>query len=254
LSIAKKEDNNKMALKGLKEIQEKSAEAEELANQNRIKYLGLRDGESANIRFIDDDEMLQTKIHEYEEVTPDGIRYRKAYCLNHLMGAPCKWCASGTTIRNVYVFLVYVYDIIHKAQNPKLADNSNAQKWALVKQGGQNLYREDVKEVRVLRLKWGKDNNVKNAILQFANVYGTLCDRNYVFLRTGAAKDTSYSFVPKDPSPTPDEVIAAKKETPHIDEVIIGNRAKTATSSNDAAPLLKTDATSGNSNSEDDLF
>jgi len=210
-----------MSIKGLKEIQEKSAEAAELANQNRFKYLYLGDGETANIRFIDDDEVLQTKIHEYEELTPiGGIKYRKAYCINDLTGAPCKYCASGTVRRNVFVFLTYVYNIIHKVQNPELNTNPDALKWTPIKQGNQTFYKEDVNNVRILRLKWGKDFIVKNTIMQFIKTYNTLCDRDYVFARTGVKINTSYTFVPKDATSTPQEIVDAKKDLPHIDEIL----------------------------------
>jgi hypothetical protein len=239
-----------MAFKGLKEIQERSEEVEQLANQNRLKHVYLRDGESALIRFIGDDEMLQTKVHEYEEITPTGKRYRKSYCMENLTGAPCKWCASGNYAKNLYVFLAYTYHVIHKSQNPELNEDPNATKWTAVKQGSQVLYKEDVGEVRVLRIKWGKDYVNKNMILNFANTYGTLTDRDYVYSRTGATIHTSYSLVPKDKSEISDEVAAAIKEAPHIDEILgVSKEDKSEDSSPSGAkePVEKDD-------SAEDLF
>jgi len=211
-----------MAFKGLKEIQEKTAEIEGLTAQSRIRTMYLGNGESSYIRFIDDDEMLQTKIHEYEEITPTGKRFRKAYCLENLIGDPCKWCASGNYPKNVYVFLTYVYHTIHKNQNPELGSDPNAMKWEAVKQGGQVFYKEDVGGLRLLRLKWGKDFVNKNLILGFANAYGTLTDRDYIYSRTGEGIHTTYSFVPKDKAEMADEVKAVIAEAPHIIEVLTG--------------------------------
>jgi hypothetical protein len=201
-----------MAIKGLKEIQEKTAEAVDLASQNRAKYLYLGDGDSAMFRFIDDEEIVQAKIHEYKEMTPMGENHKKTYCSESLTGTPCKWCASGNIAKGVYIFLVYVYHIVHKNQNPKLNTDSNATKWEVVKQGAQTFYKEDVNEIRTLRIKFGKDSYLKNAILQFAGEYTTLCDRDYRFTRTGAGLKTLYSFVPKDPSKVSQKVLDAKKE------------------------------------------
>jgi len=209
-------------VKGLKELVTKSGEAEVASQQNRVKTLFVGDGETALIRFIDDEEMIQTKIHELEEMTPTGKKWPKRYCTESLQGVPCKWCAAGNFPKNIYVFLVYVSSIIHKGQNPALNTDSQATKWTPVKQGAQILYKEDVNEIRILRTKFGKDNYLKNMVLKFADEYGTLCDRDYKFSRTGASTKTSYSFVPRDPSPISEVVLKAKKETPHLEDIITG--------------------------------
>jgi hypothetical protein len=190
-----------------------------------VKYLFVNDGESALIRFIGDDEMIQTKIHEYKELTPDGERWRKAYCKENLLGTPCKWEAAGNVPKNVYVFLVYVYNILHKEQNRRLATDTNAVKWEAVKQGPQTFYKEDVEDIRVLRVKYGKNSYLKNAVLQMVGEYGTLCDRDYKFVRTGGGKETVYSFVPRDPSKTSAKVIEAKRSAPSLEEVLTGKKS-----------------------------
>jgi hypothetical protein len=211
-----------MAIKGLKEIQEKSAEAPSYSNQNRINYLYLGDGEFSNIRFIRDDEIIQTKIHEYEELTPNGKKYRKAYCAKNLNDIPCKWCAAGNIPKNVYVALVYVGSIIHKNQNPELNNNPSAPTWETLKQGTKVMYREDVNDIRVLRVKFGKDSYIKTMLLEFAEEYGTLCDREYKFTRKGEGLKTMYSFTPKDPSEESEEFKKAKTNSISIEEILIG--------------------------------
>ena len=216
-----------MVIRGLKEIQEKSAEAANLAGTG-TRYLYMGEGDSALLRFVDDNEMIQTKMHEYEDIQPAGKKYKKSYCIENLTGTPCKWCATGNLPKNVYVFLVYVYSIIHKTQNPELNTNSEAKKWEAVKQGPATFYREDIDEIRMLRIKFGKDSYLKNAILQLVGEYGTLCDRDYKFSRIGGGKNTNYSFIPKDPSKTPANVIAAKEEAPTLEEILIGRKADSA--------------------------
>lgn len=209
-----------MVIKGLKEIQERSAETENLFNENKTKHLFLEDGDVAIIRFISDEQMIQTKIHEYEEMAPTGKKYRKTYCVDNLMGVHCKWCAAGNVPKNIYVFLAYVYHIIHKRQNPRLDLDLDAPKWEPIKQGNQVFYREDVGDVRVVRIKWGKDSVMKNTIMQFINEYGSLCDRDYKYSRIGSSIKTTYSLIPKDPSKISSEVKAAIKSAPSIDEVV----------------------------------
>lgn len=213
-----------MVIRGLKEIQEKTAEAANLAGTG-TRYLYLDEGDSALIRFIGDDEMIQTKIHEYEEVQPTGKRFRKSYCAENFLGLPCKWCVTGNLPKNVFVFLVYAYNVIHKMQNPELNTNADATRWEAVKQGNATFYKEDVEEIRILRVKFGKDSSLKTAILQTVGEYGTLCDRDYKYIRTGSGKNTIYSFVPKDPSKMSSKVVEAIKDAPSLEDVLIGKKA-----------------------------
>ena len=213
-----------MVIRGLKEIQEKTAETANLAGTG-TRYLYLGEGDSAQIRFASDEEMIQTKIHEYEELTPNGKKYRKPYCVENLMGVPCKWCVTGNLPKNVFVFLVYVYHIIHKSQNPELNNDPAAKRWEAVKSGAATFYKEDIEDMRVLRVKFGKDSYLKNAVLQLVGEYGTLCDRDYKFVRMGAGKNTSYSFIPKDPSKISAKVIDAIKDSPSLEDILIGKKA-----------------------------
>jgi hypothetical protein len=215
-----------MVIRGLKAIQEKTAEVANLAGSG-TRYLYIGEGDSALIRFIDDNEMIQTKMHEYEDVQPTGKKYKKAYCIENLTGTPCKWCAVANLPKNVYVFLVYVYNVIHKNQNPELNTNPDAKRWDAVKQGTATFYKEDINEIRMLRIKFGKDSYLKNAVLQFVGEYGTLCDRDYKFVRNGGGKNTNYSFIPKDPSKTPAEVLDAKQDSPTLEDILIGRKAET---------------------------
>lgn len=212
-----------MAIKGLKEIVEKNAEAAEIANQNRVKFLFLNEGDAATIRFLDDDQVIETKLHEYKEMAPQGEKFRKAYCPQNLFGKPCKWCAAGNVPKSVYVFLVYVYNIIHKTQNPDLNTNPEAVKWDLFKQGNNiTLYKENVGDIRIFRMKFGKDGVMKNTIHQFVSEYGTLSDRDYRYSRSGSGIKTVYSLVPRDPTQPSSEVAAAIERMPNIIEVVGG--------------------------------
>jgi len=227
-----------MFIKGLKGIQEKAEEPAEQqqTNPNRMNFLWIKSGETALIRFIDDEQMLQTKIHEYEEIAVTGKKYKDTYCYEHLTGAPCKWCAAGNIARNVYVFLVYVYSIAHKNQNPALNKDSNAISWEPIKQGNQVFYKETVNGLRILRTKFGKDGYIKESIIQFVNEYGTLCDRDYKYTRTGESMSTHYSFLPKDPSKMSEEVMKAKAEAPTIEDIVIGNRNKDTVTATNTVP------------------
>lgn len=217
-----------MAIKGLKDIISKSAEQAEASSTPRTNYVYIGDGETALIRFINDDEIIQTKIHEYEEVNPQGKKYRKAYCIQNLTGETCKWCAAGNYPKNAYVASVYVYYIVHKKQNPQLEKDDKAVKWEVVKQGVQTLYKENVGEIRLLRVKFGKDSYLKTAIMKFVDEYSTLVDRDYRFSRTGGDKTTVYSFVPRDKSEASAAVIEAAKNAIPLTDILTGKKASTA--------------------------
>jgi hypothetical protein len=113
---------------------------------------------------------------------------------------------------------------LHRTQNKKLETDPNAERWTVQKIGNRTFYRQDLNKVMLFRTGPGAKGYIKNAIIQFAREYDTLCDRDYKWLRTGAGRDdTKYSLIPKDPSDITDAVKEASTSLPDLIDVVVGN-------------------------------
>ncbi len=210
-------------LKGLKELKEKTEQAKQYASEDRIRLLFLGDGEHARVRFLTDtDDIIEAGMHELEETTPRGKRYVKRYCSREDTGS-CQYCSDGGIPKKTLFLWAYVYEIMHKQQNPALDLDANAQRWPQVKSpGGGVYYKEEVNGVRVFRTKRGKSNSIQDAFINYADEYGTWCDRDYKWSRNGKGMDTTYSLAPKDPAKMPKDIKEIQKSLPNLSDYVTG--------------------------------
>ena len=214
-------------LSGLKQIKEASEKGAQVSQSGGdfIPTLILRDnGEYAILRFISSaDEVIQANFHTIEEMSSDGRkRFRDILCTYFDKGS-CEHCAKGVRF-SVYIFLwSYVRDIIHKEQNPRIETNPSAHKWQQVKISGQIFYKEEVNKPMIFRIKPGRGGNLKNQLIDYAETYGTLNDRDYKFTRSGIRKDptTSYSLTPKNPEEEP-LVEKLREDLPALADFVTG--------------------------------
>ena len=211
-------------LRGLDKIREKTQEIQAISSGDRIRYLFLDDGEAAIVRFMTDtDEIIEAKFHEVQEMTPSGNRWRKRYCTFDDSGI-CQWCSQGNVPRRMLFLWSYVYYILHRKQNPTLEVDSNAQKWDLMKSGSSTYYKEEVNEPRVFRTKAGKDGLLRKMFVDFAEEYGTWCDRDYKWSRSGKGLDTTYSLLAKDPKKMEKGIKDIIPTLPNLGDVITGKQ------------------------------
>ena len=208
-------------LKGIAKIKKETEEAAANASKNRIRWLGIRSGEGALIRFLTEpDEVISAEFHTIKEMTPRGDRYTKKYCSQD---ETCKYCAEGLTTGEMLFLWTYCYYILHKQQNLRLDNDSNAEKWTRVKIGEQIFFKEDIMTFRVFRTGPGKGYVYKNTLIKYADEYGTYLDRDYKWTREGAEKDTTaYALIPKDPKPITSELKNLIKTLPDLAKVVSG--------------------------------
>jgi hypothetical protein len=168
-------------------------------------------------------------MHGVKRLTPRGEFWIKVYCKLQ-DGQPCEHCANGVSSSPLFFLWAYVYEIMHRQQNPKLASNPDAEKWERLVVKDMSYFKEVVNGPMVFRTGPGKDQKYRNMLINFADEYGTLCDRDYKWIRTGATKDTTdYSLLPKDPKKITKEVATVKKDLLDLGDVISG-KAKQQTS------------------------
>jgi hypothetical protein len=209
--------------RGLKDIVEQAEKDAQNFSKNRINYVGLRDKELVELRFLTDSEgLIKAKIHTVQETTPKGPRYRKKYCTMQDIGS-CVYCSKGDSIKsNIYLW-AWVYTVYHAQQNSRLETNPNADKWQAVKlNDGKTYYKETVNGPMVFKISVGQKGVYQNTIVGFARDYGTLIDRNYRVSRTGSNLDTTYNLVPLKEGPMPDELAECMRTLPDLGDVITG--------------------------------
>jgi len=216
-------------LRGLNEIERKTRETQAIQSQDRIRTLYLRDGDASLIRFLTDvDGVIAADFHTIEEISPRGKRFRKVYCLLADTGM-CPHCSAGNIPRELIFLWTYVYQILHKQQNPALEIDSYAERWAQSKFGNKIMYKENVNQIRLFRTSPGRANYIKNSIIEFANEYSTLCDRDYKWSRSGSQLDTVYSLIAKYDSEMPEELKQLQQNLPDLADVVMGKVISFAT-------------------------
>lgn len=216
-------------IKGLEENERINRENAALgAGGNWINLVPkIRDGEYVILRFLTDtDNVITAPFHSIISVSNFGgkqtERRKLVYCTQADLGT-CPYCAQGQVPSKIISLWAYVYSIYHKQQNFRLESNPEAARWPMVKVAGSNYYKEDVNAVRWFRTGRGGKGSTESMFINFGREYGTLCDRDYKWSRTGAGKtDTSYSLIPKDPSEKSPAVIEAAKDLPSLIDVVVG--------------------------------
>jgi hypothetical protein len=237
-------------LKGMDVIKEKTQEAQASSGKNRVRWLQIKEGEVALLRFLTDKEdIIQAEMHSAKKITPKGEYYIKVYCKMQ-DNQPCEHCAGGLSKGPMYFLWAYVYEIFHKAQNPKLAQYPDADKWERVTVKDVPYYKETVNGPMIFRTGPGKDQKYKNMLVNFSDEYGTLCDRDYKWLRTGGSKETTdYSLISKDPKKITKEVVEVRDSIPELGDVVSGK--VNSLSSEENTSETEKEATAP---AEDDLF
>jgi hypothetical protein len=165
-------------LKGITQIKEASKKA---SSGGESKFLKISDGEAVTIRFLQEldtsgknhDESRGTAVGIYEHVNPEDFS-QSFLCTKEDEGrcAGCeripqekKWRPRGRLLINV-----------------------------LVRGTGS-----DGSKVKVLTTSIGT-RGLTPQLVDFAQEYGTLCDRDYRYKRTGEGIDTTYTILPRDAS------------------------------------------------------
>jgi hypothetical protein len=180
-----------------------------------IPSLILRDdGESSRIRFLtDEDEFYLEYQHWVDRKDIKGFYP----CLQAALEQPCDLCDSDDerTRKARNFFFAWVYEFYHDYTD-KGKDRRP------VKEGKITLYREDINDVKLLRMPSGH----KESIQMRANKFGTLLDREFDWTRSGEKGDTSTQYI-LDPSdegkkPMPKELAALAAKLPDLEDVAMG--------------------------------
>lgn len=129
------------------------------SGQNKAKFMYVRDGGKARVRFLQDmQEGFEIPFHDNYEA---GINVP----CREFFGKNCPYCGEeGIRTRNQYAWSVWDYE---------------------------------GKEVKVLMYAMNNCTPIASIASMYEN-YGTLIDRDYVIQRNGKAQNTAYAVIPMD--------------------------------------------------------
>ena len=179
-------------VKGLGNLQERLDKKEKERENKRSRFY-LADGDIAEIRFLSSsDDFFVPEVHRIQDVsTNQKTFWRTVLC----SGEDCAVCKSGDRPSERIFAWIFVEKILHKS----LVDGKD---WELVKnRDGKKFYVETVKAPRILESGIGRGRNLAMKFINMNSEYGTLNDRPYKWIRSGAGLDTTYELIPMDPRP-----------------------------------------------------
>ena len=183
---------------------------------NFIKNIRLMDDqESCKIRFITDgDEFLYEYFHRLLEPNTGKFKGMKI-CVDSAFEQACSLCEAGAP--RLIQFLAWVWEYSHDYTNP--VQFKQPKSFTKVKVGGRDIFREEVKEPRLLRMAKAH----KAAIVLKYERNGTLLDRDYELIRSGVAGSTrpAYMLEQLDITPMSNEIIDVAKNLPDLEDVAI---------------------------------
>jgi hypothetical protein len=163
------------------------AQAQMSGGGSRYPLLKLDDGDRARFHFLTNgDGLIGTKFHK----TGEGKGTRYWVCLRVLTGSQeeCKFCEEGhDDMSSRFAVWVYVHNIMHSKQDPE-------GEWVAKKQGKKTLFREEVKEPKLLKMAGGRKGAWFNQVMNFFANNGDLQLHIYELLREGLELETEYTF------------------------------------------------------------
>lgn len=163
-------------LEGLSSIKEASNKA---SKGGESKFLKISDGEAVTIRFLQEldqggknyDSDKGVALGIFEHVNPDNFA-QSFLCTKEEEGR-CFGCEKVVTERKWRARGRLLVNVLLKASN------------------GESP------KVKVLTTSLGK-RGLTPQLVEFAEEYGTLCDRDYRYKRNGEGVDTSYTILPRE--------------------------------------------------------
>ena len=207
------------------------AAADEYANQARsggrfIRHVKLADDmESSTLRFLTDHEDIQwDKFHRFQKLSSGGKQFWTSEICPRQLGQACERCINEEWPQTQFLAWSWVYFTDHV----KPGDGR-----VQVKIGSLVRYREQVNEPRLFRYALSH----RSGLQLRANRYGTLLDRDYEWIRSGAAGSNkpSYSLEPLDPTPLDPSIAAAAATLPDLEDVMMNRVDKLGGSEDTAA-------------------
>ena len=187
--------------RGIASFQKRAKERE--ADFKPGRFLYLRDGERARIRFLTDaDDLVHGVFHQ---PSVDNKPLDPVLCIDD-QGAPddievpaeCPICANSTggwqdAAKQQFFAWVFIYYILHPQQNKKAAESADAKfTWTPVETGGRTMFKQDINGVRLLK---GGVKTLESLNILYGEL-GTMLGQDFSFIRSGEKLDTTYTFVP----------------------------------------------------------
>ena len=184
-----------------------------------LQYLRLRgDAKIAQIRFITDkDDVEWAYIHRIPQTGRLGKSFWKSVYCSLQDGQECQYCKSeedeiARAGKRIF-FWVYVYRILHQKADEKIERKT-------AEYLGRIYYVESIDAPRILETGPGGGGAIEERLNNWVARFGTLCDRDYDWQRSGEKLETTYDLIPADKSVVPDKVKEATKGLKSLEEII----------------------------------
>jgi len=209
-------------ISGLEQLKKRSEEIQKAreAMRNSNLELRLKADEIAHIRILSDAPDIQTGLfHRVARQTPSGKTFtEEIFC--PMPDKECQFCLSENSdirSRRAKIFIwVYLYYILHKKPIQGVETEE-------VSRAGMRFYKETVNNLRYIRTGEGWGGYISSKFIQLYQKYGTLCDRDYEWIRQGdSMTNTVYDILPEDPTPIPDEVKKVIEKLPPLSKLVKG--------------------------------
>lgn len=210
-------------MKGLMNIKKSLDEKAEKTWDSKTN-LRLKDGDIAVIRILSDiDKVFSCEMHSVKRVTASNKTYNEQIPCKRDSGE-CKLCEAEIVKSERIYFWIWCHHILHTFQNP-LAEMDEKKKWKKVKnQLGEIFYKEVINGAKLLVTGPGHGRYIVAKFVNAArNAEGTLCDRDYKWVRSGKdLTDTNYDLMATEPSEMSEDVKKAVEGLKDLEEVVMG--------------------------------
>ena len=223
-------------LSGLEALKKRMEEAQKAREQmqNNSMELKIKGDEIARLRILVEPQDIKTGFfHRVPRPTPKG----KTFTEDIFCTAPDKECVYDSDPKQeiralksrMFVWL-YVYYVLHK--------NKEKPEWIETERAGFKFYKEEINALKYLRTGEGWGGYIVNKFLAYYGKSGTLCDRDYEWIRQGEAmNNTVYDLLPEDASKMTSEIKKIQANLPSLEVIMKGEKVESVT--NGAKPEEK---------------
>ena len=207
----------------LKKRMEDAQKAREQMQQTSME-LRIKGDEIARLRILVEPEEIKTGyFHRVQRPTPKG----KTFTEDIFCTAPNQECKYDSdpkpevrALKSRMFVWVYVYYILHKNKDEKNT-------WVETDRAGFKFYREEVNSLKYIRTGEGWGGYIVNKFLAYYGKSGTLCDRDYEWIRQGdSMNNTVYDLLPEDPSKVSAAVKKVQSNLPSLEAIMKGEKVE----------------------------
>ena len=218
---------------------EQSGEGGDWRNPNSIvrNTVRIREGEMCMFTFIQD--LLEgdcSLFHTVTETLPNGnTAFPRYYCARNenedgfVISDQCEYCDfKDTNVKKRprrYSYWVYLYNVYHKTQNPRLEQYPDAETWTPTPVGQKNYFVEAVNKPQLLQLSTTVWNSLEEeaSMIEDGEMVGSMFRYSHIIDSNRRHSYTIKESRMKGISPVDsDDLVIMQRELPELELVVSG--------------------------------